>query len=192
MSTCSKCSSIETSRWYKNKTICASCNKKEWYSNNKEKTLEVSRIWHQKNPKKVIAIKAAWFQANKELLYLHRNAKRKEDLGFRISCNLRSRLANALRNNAKTGSAVNDLGCSIEELKIYLQLRFTQDMSWDNYGKGLDKWNIDHITPLCSYDLTLKEELVKACHYSNLQPLWERDNLRKIKDDKKQKHSSSI
>ena len=60
-------------------------------------------------------------------------------------------------------------------------------MSWDNYGrgdngKGLQEWNIDHIIPLASFDLSKEEEQHKACNWTNLQPMWAKDN--KIKQDK--------
>lgn len=97
------------------------------------------------------------------------------DIIFKLRRNLRIRLRAALKRNTKTGSAVKDLGCSIEELKIYLQSKFTEGMSWDNYGK----WHIDHIIPLSKVDLTNETELKKAVHYTNLQPLWALDNIRK-------------
>jgi len=96
-----------------------------------------------------------------------------------IKRNLRSRLNKALQGNYKSGSAVKDLGCSIEFLREYLEKQFKEDMSWDNYGE----WHIDHIEPLCSFDLTDRVQLLKACHYTNLQPLWKKDNLEKRIDD---------
>lgn len=83
----------------------------------------------------------------------------------------------AIRSNAKSGSAVRDLGCSIANLKLYLESKFTEGMSWDNYGRS--GWHIDHIVPLSHYDLTDREQLLKACHFTNLQPLWAKDNYRK-------------
>lgn len=65
------------------------------------------------------------------------------------------------------------LGISFEELKKYLEVKFTQDMSWDNYGL----WHVDHITPLTRAKNI--EELERLCHYTNLQPLWAVDNLKK-------------
>ena len=90
---------------------------------------------------------------------------------------LRKRLWSAFKNNQKTGSAINDLGCSIDELKIHLENQFKEGMNWDNHGKF--GWHIDHIKPLSSFDLTKREELLVACHYSNLQPLWWYENLQK-------------
>lgn len=95
----------------------------------------------------------------------------------KLSCYLRNRLYCALKKNYKSGSAVRDLGCSIEELKKYLEAQFQPGMTWDNWGKY--GWHIDHIEPLCKFDLTDSEQLKKACHYTNLRPLWAEDNLRK-------------
>jgi hypothetical protein len=98
-------------------------------------------------------------------------------LNRKIATNLRGRLSQAIRHNYKSGSAVKDLGCSIDDLRKYLESKFTSDMNWNNYGrKG---WHIDHIVPLCKFDLTNEVELKRACHYTNLQPLGWRDNLEK-------------
>ena len=92
---------------------------------------------------------------------------------------LRSRYSSALnsRNVIKTTSVLSLVGCSIPELMSYLEARFAPNMSWDNRGE----WHIDHIRPCHSFDLTKLEELQICFHYSNLQPLWARDNLSKSK-----------
>src|SRR5208337_1534913 len=95
---------------------------------------------------------------------------------------LRARLRVAVKNNYKSGSAVFDLGCTIEFLKTYISRQFQIGMTWENRGRV---WHIDHIKPLCSFDLTLREQLLEACHYTNLQPLFEKDNLTKSSEDKK-------
>lgn len=91
--------------------------------------------------------------------------------------NLRSRLVQALKGIAKSTTTLNLLGCSIEELRTHLEKQFSEGMSWDNYGRN--GWHVDHIKPLSSFDLLESEQQFKACHYSNLQPLWAEDNLRK-------------
>ena len=103
--------------------------------------------------------------------------KYKNDTNFRLTCVLRKRLGAAIKGKAKTGSAVVDLGCSIDDLKKYLENQFQPDMTWDNWSRN--GWHIDHIVPLSKFDLSNREELLKACHYSNLQPLWAKDNIRK-------------
>ena len=92
---------------------------------------------------------------------------------------MRNRLRCAIKGNFKSGSAVKDLGCSIDELKTYLESKFKPGMYWDNWS--YDGWHIDHIKPLASFDLTDRKQLLEACHYTNLQPLWAKDNL--IKSD---------
>ncbi len=104
-------------------------------------------------------------------------SRRANDLNFRLSQNLRSRLSSALRASAtlKLGSSIKDLGCSIGELRRFIEARFKPGMSWDNYGS----WEIDHITPLAAFDLSDREQLLRACNYTNLQPLWAEENSRK-------------
>ena len=95
------------------------------------------------------------------------------DPQFRLAQVLRCRLGVSL----KSGSAVRDLGCSVSDLKVYLEKQFQPGMTWANWS--MDGWHIDHIVPLASFDLTDREQFLKACHYTNLQPLWAKDNLSK-------------
>lgn len=69
------------------------------------------------------------------------------------------------------------LGCSLEELKLHLESLFVTGMTWDNYGRY--GWHIDHIKPLSLFDLCDPNQQSIACHYTNLQPLWAKDNLSK-------------
>ena len=95
----------------------------------------------------------------------------------RLAHNMRSRLWSAISHCQKTGSAVRDLGCTINELRDHLEAQFQQGMTWDNWTR--DGWHIDHIKPLASFDLTDREQFKEACHYTNLQPLWAEENLSK-------------
>jgi hypothetical protein len=101
------------------------------------------------------------------------------DPSHRLRHYLRVRLDKALKGNFKVGSFVRDLGCTVPELKLHLELKFQPGMSWDNWGNGPDKWNLDHIKPLSSFDLINREQFLKACHWTNLQPLWWIDNVKK-------------
>src|SRR5690606_37373312 len=98
-----------------------------------------------------------------------------QDPRFKLIFNLRNRLRKALKGNTRDKGFLKLLGCDPDQLKLHLESKFQPGMSWDNYGE----WHIDHIKPLANFDLTDKEELKKACNYSNLQPLWAADNLSK-------------
>lgn len=108
------------------------------------------------------------------------NERYRNDDNFRLRKVLRTRLYKAVTLEYKSGSAIDMLGCSIDELKEHLEEQFEKGMSWDNYG--VCGWEIDHIKPCASFDLTDPEQQAECFHYTNLQPLWELDN--KLKSDK--------
>ena len=147
---------------------------------NKDKICSYKKDYRETNKEKLKVQKKNWDIINKEKVNIYFKNKKKTDIQFRLSCNLRNRLYHAINRNFKAGSAVRDLGCSISELKSYLESKFSSGMTWDNWA--LDGWHIDHIKPLSSFDLTNRQQLLEACHYTNLQPLWATDNL--IKSDK--------
>jgi hypothetical protein len=89
--------------------------------------------------------------------------------------NLRSRIVLALKGNPKLETTMKLVGCSVEFLKQHLEKQFKKDMSWSNYGK----WHIDHIKPCSKFDLSKPEEQRKCFHYTNLQPLWAKENYSK-------------
>jgi len=126
-------------------------------------------------------------QCRKCIALYHTNRKA-VDISYCLVSLLRTRLSKALLGNFKSGSAVRDLGCSIVELKAYLEERFYsrsttgEEMTWE--ARGRYGWHIDHVKPLISFDLTDRDQLLEACHYTNLQPLWAEDNYAKgFKED---------
>jgi hypothetical protein len=168
--------------------LCTICRKKQWRKDNPE----------PKKPKKncskcntiiscrskTLLCKKCYLLVNKEKIkelgniYVKERCKR--DPQYKLSLHLRSRLAHAIReghHKLKCGSHVIDLGCSIEELKEYLESKFLPGMSWNNWSKT--GWHVDHVKPLSAFNLILPEEFKVACHYTNLQPLWAKDNLSK-------------
>ena len=84
-----------------------------------------------------------------------------------------TRISHALKYN-KELSSNEYLGCDIKTLMTHIEEQFKDEMTWDNYGE----WHIDHIIPIC-YDNPTLEEQINRLHYSNLQPLWKTDNLKK-------------
>jgi hypothetical protein len=99
--------------------------------------------------------------------------KRRENVKNRIRINLGTRLWQAVQK--KHGNTMELTGCSKDELISHLESKFTEAMSWDNYRE----WHIDHIKPCASYDLENPEEQRKCFHWTNLQPLWASENIRK-------------
>lgn len=166
---------------------------KDWHAQNKEKDL----TWNAANKDKKSASSKKWKTKNKDKISVYNKSYRKEnktkinklktkyyhqkktDPIFKITINLKNKISKAVRGRCSKSFHLNYLGCTAEELKIYLENQFQSGMTWDNYGpKG---WHIDHIRPMCSFDLSNHEELKEACHYTNLQPLWAIDNLKKGK-----------
>ena len=101
------------------------------------------------------------------------------DPSFRLRSNLASLINTAIRKQfGVKASRTNELiGCTVTELRQHLEDQFTNGMDWDNYGRN--GWHIDHIRPCASFDLSDPYQQRQCFHYSNLQPLWEADNIRK-------------
>lgn len=101
--------------------------------------------------------------------------KYQNDVTYRLTALLRSRLHSAIKGTAKKSSAKKLIGCSIPKLRKHLESQFADGMTWDNHGD----WHIDHIKPCAAFDLTNEDEQRQCFHYSNLQPLWAKENMTK-------------
>lgn len=150
---------------------------KQWRKKNKQYIDEYNKVYYENNREYYKNHIRRYNKENREWFRNYENKKRRENINFKLGKNLRNRLlAYVRRGSVKSGSAVRDLGCSIEELKRWLSLKFQDGMNWENYGK---EWHIDHVKPLVTFDLTNKEEFLRAFNYTNLQPLWKYENLSK-------------
>jgi len=144
-----------------------------------EKYKATQQEHYRKNKDEICAKNKAYREANPEKARFYHTRYMKErrqvDPNFKLITNLRGRIHAALRGRDKSQTTRILLGCTPTYLKEYLESRFTDGMTWDNYGK----WHVDHIEPCDSFDFT-KEAAQRACfHYTNLQPLWAKDNIRK-------------
>ena len=161
--------------------VCFQEANKEYIIEHREEVLAHKREYYQDNIEYFIEYRRD--EKTKERNRLRRKERRLIDINFRIMANLRGRFHNALRGRYKSGSAVRDLGCSIEyligrlESKFHMNSKTGEIMSWYNYG--FYGWHIDHIIPLDYFDLTNREEFLVACNYKNLQPLWANKNYSK-------------
>jgi hypothetical protein len=152
-------------------------NRKEYRIKNKEKLNELSRLYHEKNKDKVNEYKRLKRSENLEDYREKERLKYENNSHLKLIRNYRTRVKNYIKFNKfslNTGT-YEIVGLTSTELKIYLESKFIDGMSWDNYG--LSGWHVDHIIPLSS--AKNDEELKTLCHYTNLQPLWWFDNLSK-------------
>jgi hypothetical protein len=149
----------------------------QYYQKHKAHIKNCSTQYHKEHQEHYKRINAEWSQKNKHKKNAWKKQKQKNDMQYKIKCYLRTRVRNAIKKGTRSGSAVKDLGCTIAELKTHLESKFLPGMTWDNWSKT--GWHIDHIEPLSNFDLTNRDEFLKACHYTNLQPLWAEDNLSK-------------
>jgi len=111
--------------------------------------------------------------AKKHLEYI--TNKRKTDINYRLTENLRKRLNHALKGDTKFSSVLKLLGCSLESLKKHLESQFKPGMFWNNYGE----WHIDHIRSCYTFNLSKLSEQRKCFNWTNLQPLWAEENCSK-------------
>jgi hypothetical protein len=174
MKTCSKCSiTYDISFFVKDKTRkdglqsqCKSCDK-AYRLNNKERKSIYDSQYNQINKRK---------KSEYNRVYIKDRLK-KDDL-YKLTQYTRHLIGTSFKRACKGGikrknKTEDILGCSFEELMIHLQNKFTKDMCFENYGK----WHIDHIIPISS--AKTEEEIIKLNHYTNFQPLWAVDNLKK-------------
>jgi hypothetical protein len=157
---------------------------KEYYSINKESENIRSKRYRELFPNKEYFEK--YYIDNKDKINNRLRNKRQIDTLYKLSKNIRSSISNNIKkkNYTKSSKSYDILGCTFDELKIYLESRFESWMTWDNHGSYNGNyeygWDIDHIIPLSS--ATTEEELIKLCHYTNLQPLDSKINRYEKRD----------
>lgn len=178
MKTCSDCkiekvlsefhkSSTTKDKLRPNCKVCRKIERHQYYLNNRERTLQKTKEYAENNKD--------W---HRNYQNEYSKNRRREDVNFRISGNLRTRIPNAIAGKVRSGHTIDLLGCSINELKIWLQRSFTLEMNWENYGSY---WEIDHIRPCASFDLSKPDEQKHCFNYTNLQPLTINQN--RVKND---------
>ena len=185
--TCMSCGKVFESKRITKKR-CPDCHKashssccKRYYEQNKDTVLSKGRIkaldWYYENRDKTLARCKQYRQQHLEEYYDRTRKRYHTNPMVRLKTNVRNLVYNALQKQLqqKTNHTQELCGCSWEELKLHLESQFVDGMSWDNQGE----WHVDHIRPCASFDLSDLEQLKSCFHYTNLQPLWAEDNIRK-------------
>lgn len=92
---------------------------------------------------------------------------------------LRNGLRTALLEKSRSLFIEEFLGCSRSEFRKYIESKFGVGMSWDNYGRGFSKWQLDHIIGCNNFDLSTAEDRLKCFNYQNLRPMWYEEHKKK-------------
>lgn len=146
-------------------TYCKSCTAEYMKVFMKKNNYKYQKKYHKTTDKK--------FNERHRRLY----QKRKDDPIFKKINNCRTNLYTLIKNGKCSEWFLNTLGCFTDDFKDYLQSKFKDGMSWDNYGD----WEVDHIIPL--FKAKSVEEVELLNNYTNLQPLWKIDNQKKYYAD---------
>lgn len=176
---CRECQKIRSSIYRKKNREKINESQRVQYQLNPQIQKERSLRWKINNPENYKLSNSSrskkWEEKNKEYRKKYKNnystQRLKNDTLFKLSRNIRIRINKFVKNKSKSTEII--LGLPHNKLKEYLEKKFKDNMSWDNYGE----WHIDHIIPLSS--ASSEDEIYKLCHYTNLQPLWAEDNLKK-------------
>lgn len=132
-----------------------------------EKCKENRERWKKQNPER-----------HREQTRRALKKKKQIDPGFKVLCNMRNRLKEIIgvaRDGSKKWNS-SLVGCDTRQLAAHLESKFTRGMSWANYGTD---WHVDHIIPCSAFDHTKPEQVRQCWHWTNLRPLWAKENLAK-------------
>jgi hypothetical protein len=149
---------------------------KKYFNKNREKLKILWKEYRKKNKSSMLVKKKEYIDRNRDILNLKTKERLTNDPVFKLIKYSRNRIRQYLKTKDinKSNTTLNIIGCPPEFLKEHIEKQFTEGMSWDLMGKHI---HIDHIIPLSS--AKTEEEIYKLCHYTNLQPLWAEDNLKK-------------
>jgi hypothetical protein len=161
-------------RWYRKNVEKSKAKARAWQKANPEKVRVWSSRWHLNNPGKNAKRSREWRRKHPGSSTRYFAERRRIDPIFRLITNQRTRINRALSRDTKLDSMIALLGCSARFYKKYISGLFLPGMSWEARN-----FEIDHIQPICLFDLTTLKGQKAALNYRNTQPLFRADNLRK-------------
>ncbi len=178
-SSCKECFKERTKNYVKNNKEKVIKTRKQHYIKNKVKIRANQKNYYTLNKEEIQKNNKNWIKLNKKRYYKARLLRHKEllkDPVYKLKYILKQRLRKVLKtkNFSKKNSIKKYIGCTPDFLRNHLETQFKPEMNWGNHYKI---WHIDHVIPLSS--AKTEEELYKLCHYTNLQPLFVKDNLKK-------------
>lgn len=152
--------------------------KKQWAIENAEHLSEKYKKYAKENREDLLTKKSQYAKNNRAKINakksIYEKHRRASDPLYRLIRNTRNMVLRYMLGS-KDKKTQEIVGCTFEELKLHIENQFTEGMTWENYGT--DGWHIDHVKPLAMANT--KEEIIASNHYTNLQPMWQLDNLKK-------------
>lgn len=151
--------------------------KQEYRRNNPEKYKEETKKYYEKTKIVQNVKKKKWINENREKYNEYFKNMKKNNHLYNVKCKVRNRIHAffSIHGIKKLNKTFEIVGCTPQFLKEHIEKQFVNGMTWENYGQF--GWHIDHIIPLSL--AKNEDDIYKLCHYTNLQPLWWRDNLSK-------------
>ena len=171
--TCKECDKMRSLKYYYSNKELVELKRKEYIQTEKYKIRRQGYL--KENREEINRVKKLYKLNNRENILQKKKdyyQRKKNDPIFALTKRLRQGIYRSIRG-VKLRSSLDILGCTEEKFKIHIENQFTDDMSWDR----LNEIHIDHIIPISSAE-TL-EDVYRLNHYTNLQPLWARDNIQK-------------
>jgi hypothetical protein len=137
-------------------------------------------IYREKNRERIKSNATRYRKNNRkktsQAVYKSRAKRYLSDPKFRMQVQLKA-YAHRKIHKGPIGTFLSLFGCTIGELRRHIEKQWLTNMSWGNYGRR--GWHIDHIRPCASFDLSDPEQQKQCFHWTNLQPLWADDNIKK-------------
>jgi hypothetical protein len=160
----------------KKKQKKSDCNKR-YREKNRQKVLEAQKQYREKNREYLSEKSKEYSKLNRDSVNNYIKKRAKKDPIFKFKRTIRRLVCTSFKRNknnfSKSISTEQILGCTIEQFRDYVSLKFIDGMRLDNHGE----WHLDHIIPLAT--TKTEEDIIKLNHYTNFQPLWAIDNLKK-------------
>ena len=172
---CKECRKLETKTYYSNNNEKVKLRVNKYRKSNLDKVKEVRTRIYERDRERILMVNKLYRENNREKRNEYTRNRKSTDPIFKLKhlMNSRMRIFMRSRNIQKHNKTFDIIGCTPNELKEHIQTQFNNGMSWDNQGE----WHIDHIIPLSSGKN--EDEIIRLCHYTNLQPLWAIDNMKK-------------
>jgi hypothetical protein len=147
---------------------------KGWRDNNSKKMKEINIRYELNNKEKLRKYHKIYDKNNLENKRKRYNILYHNNINFKITELLRKRIISALKNNSKSLKTKEIIGCSVEEFKKHIEKQFLPEFTWENWG---NIWELDHILPCASFDLSKENEQENCFYYKNYQPLFKTTNI---------------